>query len=450
MPTQPTDMQIRLKALTTCFAIMADTLEVLANSLNAAFLVAIANTTRSLLKNIETVKKNKNNSIGLMEQTYELLNAIIILHIDSDTGGILPPSVLNHIGKFTEQVLVKDSKLKLTTCSRTLHKIYTFVESQQSGSKVKQFLRQGEMNTLLKDCKNGLAQGFEFFQLKNTGLIADISKMQAEAEQRHQEVLGMINGLSDTTSSDRASMIGRAYSLSHNSSKSISTLPSEPKIFHGRESELSDILKLLSGEVPRIAILGTGGMGKTSLARAVLHHVEVSAQYTHHRYFVACDSATNKVELTALIGAHLGLKPSKDLTQAVLNFLVTVSPSLLILDNLETVWEPTELRSDIEAFLSLLTDIKDLALIITMRGAERPAKVQWSHPFLLPLQPLKLYAAQQTFIDIAEDHHKPEDIDQILSLTDNMPLAINLIAHLVDVEGCSSVLSRWEAERTSP
>jgi hypothetical protein len=86
---------------------------------------------------------------------------------------------------------------------------------------------------------------------------------------------------------------------------------------------------------------------------------------------------------------------------------------------------------------------------ITMRGAERPAKVQWSHPFLLPLQPLKHDAAQQTFIDIAEDHHNPEDINQVLSLTDNMPLAINLIAHLVDVEGCSSVLSRWEAERTS-
>jgi hypothetical protein len=30
-----------------------------------------------------------------------------------------------------------------------------------------------------------------------------------------------------------------------------------------------------------------------------------------------------------------------------------------------------------------------------------------------------------------------------------MPLDINLIEHLVDVEGCSSVLSRWETERTS-
>jgi hypothetical protein len=62
---------------------------------------------------------------------------------------------------------------------------------------------------------------------------------------------------------------------------------------------------------------------------------------------------------------------------------------------------------------------------------------------------LKHQAAQQTFIDIAEDHHNPEEVEKILSLTDNMPLAITLIAHLVDVEGCSSVLSHWEAERTS-
>ena len=52
-------------------------------------------------------------------------------------------------------------------------------------------------------------------------------------------------------------------------------LPSMPHIFNGRESELADILRLLTQGAPRIEILGAGGMGKTSLARAVLHHPEI-------------------------------------------------------------------------------------------------------------------------------------------------------------------------------
>jgi hypothetical protein len=53
-------------------------------------------------------------------------------------------------------------------------------------------------------------------------------------------------------------------------------------------------------------------------------------------------------------------------------------------------------------------------------------------------------AAHRTFIDIADDGHSPEEINKVLSLTDNMPLAINLLAHLVNSEGCANVLSRWE------
>jgi Cdc6-like AAA superfamily ATPase len=102
------------------------------------------------------------------------------------------------------------------------------------------------------------------------------------------------------------------------SSISISILPSEPKIFHGRESELGHILQLFRQGTPRVAILGAGGMGKTSLARAVIHHKEISDRYKEHRFFIACDSTVTQVELAALIGAHLGLKPGKDLMHPVI------------------------------------------------------------------------------------------------------------------------------------
>jgi hypothetical protein len=53
------------------------------------------------------------------------------------------------------------------------------------------------------------------------------------------------------------------------------------------------------------------------------------------------------------------------------------------------------------------------------------------------------------FIDITDDIHETKDIDKILLLVDNMPLAIDLIANLVESEGICSVLSRWETQKTS-
>ncbi|KAJ6529405.1 hypothetical protein B0H19DRAFT_1083146 [Mycena capillaripes] len=97
MPPKPTSAESRLKSITVCMAVTTDTVETLATALKAPFLEAIAHTTRSLLKNIQ----NKDECARLMETTYQLLEAVLIVHIDSDTGRELPPSVSNHIGKFT-------------------------------------------------------------------------------------------------------------------------------------------------------------------------------------------------------------------------------------------------------------------------------------------------------------------------------------------------------------
>ncbi|KAJ7142044.1 P-loop containing nucleoside triphosphate hydrolase protein [Mycena crocata] len=141
-------------------------------------------------------------------------------------------------------------------------------------------------------------------------------------------------------------------------------LPSQPKIFYGRETELSHILDLFVDNTPRLAILGPGGIGKTSLAKAVLHHPQITAKFDQ-RHFVASDSVSSSDELASLIGAHLSLKPAKDITKSIIQFFTGNSPCLLILDNLETSWDPKETREDLEAFLSLLTDVGCLALLVS-------------------------------------------------------------------------------------
>ncbi|KAJ7887227.1 hypothetical protein B0H14DRAFT_3724876 [Mycena olivaceomarginata] len=390
MPS-PTVTQNRLDNVVIGLTMTTNTLQIIADSIKTPFLGAIINTTQAVLKNIQ-----------LLEQIHKLLNAIMILHIKSDAGGEMPIEVLDHIGKFTEYWLCStEIHYTLTREIRILHKIYTFLEAQQKGNRVKSFFRQGEVSTLLKDCQAGLQQSFDFFQIEKTRVLSDIAEMKKGAQKRHQEVLDMIEKLSESTASERASTIsGHHFLVLH--SNSISMLPSEPKIFHGRESELSDILHLFNTGIPRIAILGAGG------------------------FFVACGSVMTGIELANLIGSHLRLKAGKNLTQAVLQYFTGNPPSLLILDELETLWEP-----------------------ITMRGAEHPAKVQWTRPFLKVLQPLDQEAARRTFLDIADSGHSLEKIDQILSLANNMPLAISLLAHLADTEGCSNVLSRWDKEKTS-
>lgn len=165
---------------------------------------------------------------------------------------------------------------------------------------------------------------------------------------------------------------------------------------------------------------------------------------------------------------HFGLREKGNPSKAVIRYLSSLlDPILLVLDNLEMAWEPFESRVDVEEFLSLLTDIPQLHLLVrvdlsrrpflcligfiqvTLRGAERPTKVRWTRPFLPPLAPLNDAAAKQTFTDITDDADDDLELQQLLTFTDNVPLAITLIANLSAFEGCRSVLNRWKNETTA-
>ncbi|KAJ7888445.1 hypothetical protein B0H14DRAFT_3716680, partial [Mycena olivaceomarginata] len=433
MPRQSTVTEIRLNNIKGCLTPALTLLKELNDAFGPPFIQSIANTIESLINIIQNVKRNKDECAQLMEDIHPVLYAIINLHLKAETVESLSPEMLNNIGKFME----------------TLHKIYTFLEGQQDGNRIKYLFRNNEVQKLFRDCHAGLDQAVEVFEVITRPLwVNDIDVIKKTAQLMHEELFELIQTLSDSSTNSNGSSVYEGGNESKNSSTSFSMLPSKPKIFYGRQSEVETIMKMLNKESPKIAILGGGGMGKTSLAKVILHYPQTLEKF-QHRFFVSAEAATTSIELAALIGLHVGLTPGTDLTRPVVQYLSQKPSCLLILDNLETVWEPIQSRDGIEEFLSLLTEVQHLALLITMRGAERPGKVHWTHPFLLPLQPLSAEAAQQTFMDITDNAYKKEDMEQILQFTDNMPLAVDLIAHLADYEGLSNVLARWQTERTS-
>ncbi|KAJ7899805.1 hypothetical protein B0H13DRAFT_1459720, partial [Mycena leptocephala] len=226
--------------------------------------------------------------------------------------------------------------------------------------------------------------------------------------------------------------------------------PAPVQVFHGRESELKDIVAALMQGPARVAIMGPGGMGKTTLVLAALHHPDVESRYPH-RYFVSCESATGDAELISIVGSHLGLEQSGQLSNAICGYFRDMGPSILVLDNMETPWEPLSNRKKVEGFLSLLGDVQHLALFITMRGAERPGNMKWTRPFLPPLEPISSLAAHQTFIEIADKPTVNEEaaLAELIELTGSLPLAVVLMAQVASFEGYLGALARWKTENTA-
>ncbi|KAJ7789944.1 hypothetical protein B0H13DRAFT_1936339 [Mycena leptocephala] len=204
--------------------------------------------------------------------------------------------------------------------------------------------------------------------------------MQEDAENRHKAVLNMIEALSDRTSSDGASSVGQFQS----SPKSSNDMCIDQQVYWALTKDCN---------------FGWRWNGKDKLGKSVIHHSEIAGRYDQQRFFVACDSAATQVELAALIGTHIGLKPGKDLTRLVIQQFSSSLHSLLILDNLETLWEPTESRANIEEFYHCSQLTLKVALMSYPIGRRRkPLSSQmdmtkdqtWIYPFHCHCQVLAL------------------------------------------------------------
>ncbi|KAJ6583598.1 hypothetical protein DFH09DRAFT_1076000 [Mycena vulgaris] len=70
----------------------------------------------------------------------------------------------------------------------------------------------------------------------------------------------------------------------------------------------------------------------------------------------------------------LGIQSSAYILAAILSHFARPGASLVVLDNFETPWKLQTSREEVEGFLARLSELPNLFLVVTMRGAERHGK----------------------------------------------------------------------------
>ncbi|KAF9470123.1 hypothetical protein BDN70DRAFT_926541, partial [Pholiota conissans] len=226
-------------------------------------------------------------------------------------------------------------------------------------------------------------------------------------------------------------------------------LPPKPHFLVERESQVEQVLEILLRQEPtRIAILGGGGFGKTTLARTILHDSKIEERF-QARYFLSCEGMSDADALLLGLGTMLGIKAVPSAMLASIRHILQTSTTLLCLDNFETPWEAFETRTKVEELLESISDTPNLSLMITVRGEQRPSKVAWSKPLLIPLSTLSLKGAQEIVAKIASEDDINQFTIQLLEAIDGIPLAITLVATLLrDGEDSESLWTRWSTDAT--
>ena len=218
----------------------------------------------------------------------------------------------------------------------------------------------------------------------------------------------------------------------------------------GRDKEKFEVLDTLLDKTPaRIAILGAGGMGKTTLALSSLHDPAVIEHFPL-RYFVSCEAVTSASALVGEIANALRIPPAKR-DEHLIDVIISSfhGNAVLCLDNFETIWDNEAARSDVEGFLSYINHLPQLAIIVTMRGTQRPSRISWSKPLLPPLEKLSDANSKRIFETICGK--VDVFVEKLLKAIDGIPLAVTLVSALLQEgnETSESLWARWEKTRTA-